>query len=76
MPYCAESKPYLDRFDKNISNHLLFIFFFTLSLLLENDSQAQQVNPSCLKCISGINLSPANKNLLTIHLFISINKIP
>ena len=24
------------------------------------------VNPGCFKCISGINLSPANKNLFTI----------
>ena len=28
--------------------------------------QAIYVNPGCLKCISGITFSPANKNLLTI----------
>ena len=31
-----------------------------------NGPQALYVNPGCLKCISGINLSPANKNLFII----------
>ena len=31
-----------------------------------NAPQTLYVNPSCLKCISGTNLSPANKNLFTI----------
>ena len=28
--------------------------------------QALYINPGCLKCISGMNLSLANKNLITI----------
>ena len=31
-----------------------------------NGPQALYVNPGCLKCISNINLSPANKSLLAI----------
>ena len=31
-----------------------------------NDPQALYVNPGYLNCISGIYLSPANENLLTI----------
>ena len=37
-----------------------------IPLFLVNGSQALYVNPSCLKYISVINLSPVNKNLLTI----------
>ena len=33
-----------------------------------NGPQALYINPGCFKCISGINLSPANKNLLSISL--------
>ena len=40
--------------------------FFIRSLFLVNGPQALHVYPGCLKCISGINLPPANKNLLTI----------
>ena len=43
--------------------------FFILSLFFVNGPWAVKVNPGCLKSISGINLSPANKNLLTISLF-------
>ena len=31
-----------------------------------NGSQTLDENPGCLKCISGINLSSADKNLFTI----------
>ena len=51
-------KLYLARFDKYIKT--------ILSLFLVNDPQALYVNPGCLNCISGIYLSPANENLLTI----------
>ena len=40
--------------------------FFILYLFLVNGSQALYGNPGCLKCISGIDTSPANKNLLII----------
>ena len=35
-------------------------------LKTSNDSQALYVNAGGLKCIAGINLCPANKNLFTI----------
>ena len=53
---------------KNLSEAVLWI----LSLLLVNDPQALQVSPDCFKCISGINLSLTNKNLLTISLIFII----
>ena len=40
----------------------IFYFLFIISKC----PQALYVNPGCLKCISCINLSPANKNFLTI----------
>ena len=40
--------------------------FYILSLLLLNGPQAFYVNPGYLKCIFGINVSPANKKLLII----------
>ena len=44
------------------------------SLFLVNSPQALQVNPGCFKCISGKNVSPVNKNLLTISfIFIHFN---
>ena len=42
-----------------------FLNFF-YSLFLVNGSQTLDENPGCLKCISGINLSSADKNLFTI----------
>ena len=49
--------------------------FYVLSLFFVNGSQALYVNPGCLKFISGINLSPANKNLFTMsfNLYLAIN---
>ena len=46
----------------------IFCFFkhFILSLHFANGLKALFVNPGYLKCISGINLSPANKNMFTI----------
>ena len=44
----------------------VFLNFFFLPLLFINVQQALYGHPGCLKCISSINLSPANKNLLTI----------
>ena len=58
---------YLIRFDKYIMNLLDFLDFFILSLFLVNERQALYVNPGCLKCISGINLSAANKKLFIIE---------
>ena len=40
--------------------------FWILSFFFVNGPQALYVNQGCLKCISGINLSPVYKNLLTI----------
>ena len=44
----------------------LSLNFCILYLFFVNDPQALYVNPGCLKCISGINLSSAYKNLLNI----------
>ena len=41
------------------------MYFF---LVLVNDPEARSVNPGCLKCILSINVSPINKNLLTISI--------
>ena len=41
-------------------------FNFILSLFFVNSPQPLDVKPGCLKCISDMNLSPANKKLLTI----------
>ena len=48
--------------------------FWILSQCLVNVPQALQVNPACLKCNLGINLSPVNKNLLTILFFLTLSK--
>ena len=45
--------------------------FFILSLFLVNGPRTLYVNPGCIKCIPGINLSHANNNLL-LH-FILLN---
>ena len=37
-----------------------------MSLFSVNGPKALYVNPGCVKCISGINLSPANKSLFTM----------
>ena len=42
------------------------------SLFLVNDPQALYVSPGCFKCISGINLSPANKAHLLLHSFYTV----
>ena len=46
--------------------YFVSLCFCILSLFFVNDSQALYVNSGCLKCISGINLSAANKKLLAI----------
>ena len=47
--------------------------FWILSLFFVNDLQALHVNLGCrLKCISGINLSHANKNLLTLSFILHL----
>ena len=45
-----------------------------LSLVLVNGPQALYVKPGCFKCISAINLSPANKNLLTISFLLYLKR--
>ena len=40
--------------------------FWILSLFLVNGPQALKVNAGYFECNSGINVSPANKNVLTI----------
>ena len=42
----------------------IFSIFCIFLLLFANGPQAQYLNPGCLRCISGMNLSPANKILL------------
>ena len=51
--------------------------YFTFSLLLANDWLALKINSVCLKCISGINLPPANKTFIFNFIFVlySQNKI-
>ena len=49
----------------------VFLNFLILSRCLVNGLQALEVNPGCLRCNSGTNLSPVNNNLL-IMLFILI----
>ena len=68
--YHVENKLYLIRFGKYVLNLLLFLRMFLLFLV--NSRQAQFVNPGCLKCISGINLSPANKTCLLFHSFYTL----
>ena len=65
------------RFDKYILNLLFFnflfilLFFFILlilySLFLMNGPQTLYAIPGCFKCISGINLPPANENLFVYY---------
>ena len=51
----------------------ILLNFCILSLLFVNYlPQALYVNPGYLECISGINLSPANKNLLTISFILHL----
>ena len=51
------------------------LIYFILSLILVTGPQDLYGNQGCLKCISGINLSPANKNvfIIFIHFIPSIN---
>ena len=56
---------YLVCFDKYIVNHVCILSWFFV-----NGPQALYINPGCLKCTTGINLSPANKNLLTISVIL------
>ena len=61
------NKLYLVRFDECILNILfLQVFGFLLCFFFVNGPEEFYVNPGCLKCISGTNLSPANKNLLIV----------
>ena len=47
--------------------------FWILCLLFINGPQALYVNSDCFKCVSGINLSPANNNLLFLfYLFYTL----
>ena len=76
MPYHVEKKLYLIRFDKYIFESHVPLDFWILSLLLVNGTQALKVNPGHLKCISGISLFPANKNLFIILFILYLwNKI-
>ena len=68
QPYHAEKKLYLTHFCKYILHLLFFFNFWILSLSSVNGPQTLSVNPGCFKCISGINLSPANKNVFTVSL--------
>ena len=57
---------YLVSFDNymvNLQGFFCFLshYFCILLLVFVNGSQVLHVNPGCLKCILGINLSPANK---------------
>ena len=52
-----------------------FLNFSILSSFSVNGTQALQVNQKCLKCISIMNLPPANKNLLIIRLLFSLNPL-
>ena len=49
---------------------MINISWFSCLLKLLYWPRALIVNPGCLKCISGKNLSPANKNLLSISLIL------
>ena len=50
--------------------------FYVLSLLLVNGTQVLHVNPVCLKCFSGKNVSPATKNVFTFSFILYLqNKI-
>ena len=51
---------------------LVSLKLFILYLFLVNDPQALHLNPGCLECISGINLSPAIKNVLTISFILQL----
>ena len=44
----------------------VYLNFFILSLFLVNGPEILYANPGCLKCISGMTLSPANKSLFII----------
>ena len=61
-PYQVENKLYQDDFCKE-SLFPVIINFPILCLFFLNGPQALEVKPGCFKCISGINLSAANKNL-------------
>ena len=52
----------------------LFKSFYSFFILV-NGPQALYVNPGCLKCISGVNLSLANKNLFTISFILYLYKL-
>ena len=60
------------RFGKYILNLLFFNFLYSLYLFFVNDRQALYENPSCLKCILGISLSPAYKKFFTISFILYI----
>ena len=69
MLYHAENRHLLVHFYRFIwsilgffSNFCILVIFF----LCVNNPQALSVNAGCLKCISNMNLSLANKNLLII----------
>ena len=47
----------------------LHSFFFSV-----NGPQALYVNPDCIQCISGINLSPANKKIFTVQFIFNTSK--
>ena len=49
------------------------INFCIVYLFLVNGPHALYVNPGCFKCISGINFSPANKNILTNSFILNWN---
>ena len=49
-------------------------YLYPSMLFLVNGAQSLYVNQGCLKCISGINLSPVNKSFLILHSFYTFKK--
>ena len=48
--------------------------FYILSLFFVNGPQALYINPVCLKCSSGMDLSSVNKELFTISFILYLVK--
>ena len=71
-PYHVENKPCLFRFGRCIWVSSVSLNFYILSLIFVNGPQALCVNTGCIICISGMNVSPANKKLpiITFVLYI------
>ena len=72
-PYHVESNLHLAHFYRYIFSPPFLCIFEFYFLFLLNLSQAPHINSGFLKCISGINLSPANQDLLTIPFVLYLN---